>query len=124
MNWKKFLKPDWGKILVFVIIFLIVFLYGLSLSNLYPCAIPTCPSSQWIRLPWNHGCEKCYLTISDYINGIIYYLAFPTNLIDYIFTKPQNFLISIFLIIIQFFYYYILSCFIVWVYDKFRKKKK
>lgn len=124
MTIKQFLKSDRRKIVTFVIIFIIAFLYGSLFWIPAPCPLPRCPSSQWVKLPW-YLCEICRTpTAYDYLNGISYIIAFPTSLIEINLTGFLFSILLIPLIIIQFFYWYLLSCVIVWIYDKFRKKNK
>jgi hypothetical protein len=85
MDWKEFLKPDWRKIIVFI----------LSLNFLlipYTCHVA------------KGGCDDFYL-----IAGWLFILIS----ISFI---PQ---IIIPLIIFDYF----LSCFIIWIYDKYKKKR-
>jgi len=84
MNWKQFLKPDWRKVVIFII-FLIIFLpfkSGISIGELYWPAI---------GLPLPIYAENYFIYF-----GLIFDLIF----------------------------WYIVSLFIVWVYDKFKKVKK
>jgi hypothetical protein len=115
-NTKRYFK-DWRKIAVFFIIFILVFFYALSFPKVVLCAIPACSQSEWINLHWKF-CPTCYLTISDYISGIIYYTIFPMNLLDYYFTKSTDALALTFFLVIQVLYWYLLSCLIVWIYDR------
>jgi len=120
MNIKQFLKPDRRKAVIFIIIFLLIFLHNiLSSGPTAACASMTC---EQINLPWR-PCPVCSITTSDYINGIFYYSIFSVHLIERSFTKPPDFIISILLSAIQFFYWYLISCLIVWIYDKSRKRK-
>jgi len=120
MKLKQFLKPDWRKIAIFVIIFLLTFLYGVLTSGpVYGCALIRCKQ---VNLPWR-PCPICSMETSDYLNGIIYYTVFPVSLLDYTLTKPPDFIASVFLSAIQFFYWYFLSCLAIWFYDKFKNMK-
>lgn len=94
MNWKEFLKPDWRKIVIFVILFVMLII----IANLYPPKL--IPS--WL----------------ENLNIIFY---FP----DFFIFEILKLSIStvIFLFILDLIYWYLLSCLIVWVYDKVKKKK-
>lgn len=115
-NAKRYFK-DWRKIAVFFIIFILVLFYALSFPKVVHCAIPTCSQSEWINLPWKF-CPVCSLELSDYFSGIIYYMIFPMNLLDYYFTKSTDTLTLAFFLIIQVLYWYLLSCLVVWTYDR------
>jgi hypothetical protein len=95
MNWKKFLKPDWRKILLTILIGILAFLIFME-TGIYckPCASETecvCPYS----LPQ--------------------LLSFP---IFIIWAQSNDWII----ISSSILYWYILSCLIVWIYDKVKKK--
>ena len=88
MNIKQFLKPDWRKIVIFVIIFLITsflrnFYKGLEVSTKYGFPI--------IFYNWDY-----YAKTTEF--------NFVGILVDLII-------------------WYLLSCFIVWIFDKVKKKK-
>lgn len=121
-NTKRYFK-DWRKIAVFFIIFMLVLFYALSFPKVVLCAIPTCPQSEWINIPWKF-CPTCYLTIPDYLIGIIYYIIFSMNLLDYYFTRSTDSLMQAFLLVIQVLYWYLLSCLIVWIYDRLWQRLK
>ena len=90
MNWKQFLKPDWRKTLLFILIlFAIVFLLPVS-TYAGPCALPpsNCPNQ---------------LSISDIVK--IYGLSE-----------------ALMFLILGAVFSYIISCLIVWIYGKIRKK--
>ena len=94
MKLKQFLKPDWRKIVIFVVLFL--FLFPLSIIS----PGPTCRLS-----------KVCNTASIVNIFGIEYY-EFDA--------KYRNFFEN--LAIISIIIFYILSCLIVWIYDR-RKKK-
>ncbi|MBZ9569318.1 hypothetical protein KJA16_00155 [Patescibacteria group bacterium] len=98
MSFKQFLKPDWRKIVLSIIIFLFLFIYG----------IPWCidPSEEgWLRRPdpeyW--GCHsewhRQFHFIPDWPIGHLGISFFVSALISYF-----------------------ISCLIIWIYDKIRKK--
>jgi len=119
MTLKQFLKPDWRKIILTLIIFLIVLYFITSpLMGKPPCMIPKCSGTNIDRseLP-QYVCGICDVNVkqSDHLIGIIIYLISP-SLLTYNLGNFDFF-------IIELIYYYLLSCFMVWLYDKFRKKK-
>jgi len=100
MNLKQFLKPDWRKIVIFVIIFILLFFIPLfpKFSILpTPVGVEGGTYIDWKSL--YSELSVGYGTLADRIN----YIKIP--------------------IIINCFVSYLLSCFIVWIYDKVRKKK-
>jgi hypothetical protein len=124
MNWKEFIKPDWRKIVLFVIIFIIEFSYYFNSSVCF-CPLSACATAQTEQatarmqnisidiepcdtcysLPWEQcPCDR-YCGKPDTITSIMIAIYSP--------------LFTIAILIIP----YLLSCLIVWVYDKYRKKK-
>jgi hypothetical protein len=92
MNWKHFLKPDWRKIVITVILFAFLFY---SFDGKYPI------NYQYIAMG---GCKETNGMGQCIELGYGYNWAY--------------FILDIFIwAIIS----YIISCFIVWIYDKFRK---
>lgn len=109
MNLKNFLKPDWRKILVFAIIFIFSLLdaysyetYGRSLTISGLCIVH------------EFGGLDCNYTLNPLL-WIFYNVE--TNGEGGLYLKLLTATYFIPLI-----YWYILSCFIIWVYDKVRKK--
>jgi phosphatidylserine synthase len=96
MNWKKFLKPDWRKIVIFVILFVIGFITFLISSSFGVRVIP------------------------DSATEVLIAIFLPTIFITQ-FLGSSN---IGFILILTMVYWYILSCLIVWIYDRFRKVKK
>jgi hypothetical protein len=93
MNIKHFLKPDWRKIVIFVVLFIAIFLIG----------------------------YYKYLTLDSWTFGIPFEFSSgygPCPYPNVIECNKNNFIFLVLDIII----WYILSCLIIWVYDKFRKK--
>ena len=89
MTLKQFMKPNWRKIVITVILFIISTAYvsflGLDAPYLYGFPLPVYQLGGW-----------------------------PSGYTGFIYLG----------IIVDFIFYYLLSCLIVWIYDKFRKKKK
>lgn len=116
MNWKQFLKPDRRKIVLFVLLaILFIFSIMIYLSSIPPGALCTTEECK---------IERARQDLIDILFLLIVspFLVLDEYLVGYIpeFSNALN-LIAI---ILSFFYWYILSCFIVWIYDRFRKKNK
>lgn len=105
MNLKEFLKPDWRKIVITLVFF---FCYSyLFFSSLY-----FTPPLETYREP------------SELENILFKLLGFPTFVAS-IFVKggfgiDQTYMILSFFVTI--FYWYLLSCLVVWVCNKVKKK--
>jgi hypothetical protein len=111
MNWKQFLKPDWRKIVIFfIILFLELQLLGIIFR--YPPEPPIqsfcCQDFKKTGIMPDY-CKEINLTVE----GCLKYENIRKTEAFY------NLLILIFDIVIV----YIISCFIVWVYDKVKKRK-
>lgn len=92
MNIKQFLKPDWRKFIVFIII-LIISLMSVFFSGCFsgrPCFI----------FPWT-----IFTFILDFFMEFGFLGFWPVAIPSII-------------------YWYLLSCFIIWIYDKIKVKKK
>jgi len=121
-NKLKYPLKDWRRIAVFAVIFITVILYGMTIPKTVFCSTPSCPQPEWITLQWNF-CPTCSLKISDYLIGVIYYAILPANLLDY-FTESPDIIVLDLLLLAQIFYWYLLSCLIVWAYNKILRKFK
>jgi len=99
MTIKQFLKPDWRKIVVTVI-----FLIYSVIINIYFYSVDLTSTAS-------------IMLLLAYFLNLPYTILFSQELIPYQFE-------FICFIIIGFIYQYLLSCLIIWIYDKFRKKKK
>ena len=96
MNWKQFLKPNRRKIIVGLLFFVLI---SLSLPT-YSFKAPTYGIPlEFYYVGHNPSSTFCQLPPCPEP-----WFNFPNLLIDLVF-------------------WYILSCLIVWIYDKFRKKK-
>jgi hypothetical protein len=102
MNWKQFLKPNWRKSVLFIIIAILgsfFILYGMNFSG------------------------RLGLSVFD-LYSILFVILNLFLLIIPILSPFFN-IFAIFIgLILNFFYWYFLACLIVWIYDKFRKPKK
>jgi hypothetical protein len=99
MNWKKFLKQDWRKIVIFVVILffsLILFIF-LNLTGGLP------PTDEQIAQ-------------RNLISSILMIINWPLNIIG------ENSIINLILLVLDFVWIYLLSCLIVWIYDKLKKR--
>jgi hypothetical protein len=108
MTLKQFLKPDWRKIVLFVVLLFIplpIPIYG-------PLLLPT-PAG--ITL---YGYETLWIPFILAIWSQISCLS-GSNCAPYF----GNWIVNILFIIFILPFYYLLSCLIVWIYDKFRKNK-
>lgn len=102
MDWKQFLKPDWRKIVIIILIIFFLFLGRL------------------IEIP---------IKIENFLGSFFLFLISPILLFSSCATIGGQ--ISLFCqistlvgFIILPIFWYLLSCLIVWIYDKYRKKKK
>jgi len=89
MNWKEFFKPDWRKILIFLVLFILSSLASIKIYLCNMMGIGPCPIGYGFPLEFLYP-------ILDFKNLI-------NLLIDIIF-------------------WYLLSCLIIWIYDKVKKK--
>jgi len=137
MNWKQFLNPDWRKIVLFIIIFIIAnlpiqnlnytkkwfgmggcnFIYpipeGLILDgSLYDFVCDAMGGSGWLLTHY------FWFPISIKIGGI-QTSPVPSFMISYFILNFSKFFITLPLTIL---YWYFLSCLIVWAYDEVKKK--
>ena len=102
MNWKQFLKPEWKKIIIFVILLFVApfpFIRGESMMCIQMVGAD-CPLSITTDFTFGvpiifHQNQFSSATLTNVLP-----LFFPIHLI----------------------YAYILSCVIVWIYDRVRKK--
>lgn len=110
MSFKQFLKLDWRKIVVFVIILFLEFQLFMIIFR-YPPELPIqafcCKDFEETGTMSDH-CKEINLTAEDCLK---YENIRKTEAF-------YNLLVLIFDIVIV----YIISCFIVWIYDKLRKK--
>jgi len=118
MSIKQFLKLDWRKIVIVLVILSFSFIFGLKEEIL--------------------GSIMCYNNIN--FNPVL----FPLNLIRnwrccpaggtyskldclFLYCQPLEVckfdIILVIIFLIHLIYWYIISCLIVWIYDKFRKRK-
>jgi len=104
MNWKKFLKPDWRKIVLALVLSLI---------------LPFFSTSGWdcTETP----CGSHYFYIMPIVGGFVNLMEFLKRLI--LSGVPfEALLMPLILFLISFIISYLLSCLIVWIYDKVKKK--
>jgi len=93
MNWKVFLKPDWRKILITILILVIsvcLFLFQFTSPLIFLLNAP--------------------------IVGVLYPVIMTST------TGEFGLTVALFSIIINIFYWYLLSCLIVWIYNKVKKR--
>jgi uncharacterized membrane protein AbrB (regulator of aidB expression) len=103
MNLKEFLKPDWGKILITILItlmfsILVINVFGINYDN--------------VKIP----------TLVDFIGFIIFIviLAWPLSLLPSTMNNQALYWpLGMFLLIL---YWYFISCLIIWIYKRVKKK--
>jgi hypothetical protein len=107
MTLKQFLKPDWRKIVIMIILPLIVSI--LSCESLWDY------SESFQNIPsYGHSCSSL-----DYVvSYLTFIMPIKTARID-----PGGLKSEINYLIFTWIVWYLLSCFIIWIYDKFRKRK-
>lgn len=95
MNWKEFIKPDWKKIVIFVVLHvLIIFIIPLAFfTNGYVVSLGDI-------IPWPLRVILNPALLSYGARGMGSLLLYP----------------------FLWLYWYLLSCLIVWIYDKVKKK--
>jgi len=107
MSWKEFLKPDWRKIVVLILLLIIFTVPVRTMSQSYP---------KYVSI---HGLPFEYLEVGhDYtiesFFGITYIGISSNYMLSY-------FALAFF--ILDIILWYIISCFIFWIYGKIREKK-
>jgi len=103
MNLKQFLKPDWRKIVIFVLFFIFIF------------------SLEFICLP------KLEYKMGRIVEVELYYpCGFLSQIIDYemyfYVLRGESWLFNYFHLFLDLIISYLISCLIVWIYDKVKKK--
>ena len=96
MNWKEFLKPDWRKIVITVLLFLII-----------PEPIVLCIDPG--------GCNWTLIPFGNLLSPLMI-LLFIVSMGGSVTFEP------ILIILMTLLVSYFLSCLIVWIYDKVKKK--
>jgi len=103
MKLKKFLKPDWRKIIITTIIFAIWFLFLNGFKTFCSCSSQPCPNENYRNyreyIIFKDFCSCC-VSLSELVYNYLWTLILPLTIA------------------------YILSCLIIWIYDKLRKVKK
>lgn len=113
MNWKEFLKPQKKKLTLFIIIIVISCIFGFFYMPLiggfvvYRNVFLIPFGSQ--ELKCNGGCSVPQECPEEMV------LCPIRNIIDYLLNEPHYFVITVI-------YWYLLSCIIIWIYDKVKKK--
>lgn len=121
MNWKEFLKPDYRKIMIFIALMIITnyLLKGLSGNTEINMSLG----------PWDrNGYPFVFLYeiqhfLGQPISNTYATSWFPIGTIIIQESSVQILGLNIPLLISDIVIWYVISCFIVWIYDKFRKKK-
>jgi hypothetical protein len=106
MSWKQFLKPDWRKIIITIIILFLTIFYNTRTEIL-----PQPKTRYYQGFPFEWWIYEAGGTVIGYL----------------IFNIPVELLYSGRIILTGFIadiiFWYLLSCLIVWIYDKVKKKK-
>jgi len=123
MNFKQILKPDWRKILIFIVISILI-----SLFPIYPCeleihgvvslpAFGVYPRTKLVPI---------FIGILSSIVGedILSYQECGLSDETWWTSCKCNFLFSLPFSLIVIIVSYLLSCFLIWIYEKYRSKKK
>ena len=97
MNWKEFLKPDWRKILLFFVLF--------GISSLY--------STPYYKVFANYGFPMQYFTFIPEENSFCDIEPCPN----------PGLTLSYVNLFINFIFWYLISCLVVHIYPKSKKKK-
>jgi hypothetical protein len=106
MNIKQFLKPDWKRLLVFIFLPIVVgfvteiFLFNFQLSQ--------------------EAIKIISIIVHPFLNITVLFLPSVFFTLEQVNTKI---IIETISSILDSFYLYIISCFIVWIYNNIRKKK-
>jgi hypothetical protein len=100
MNWKEFLKPSKKKIAIFIVTIILSFLYR------------TPPYDSLLIFTYILNLPILFL---DYLSNIF-------NIFGNLPSEKFEILVTLIFFILTFFYWYLLSCLIVWIYDKLKKK--
>jgi hypothetical protein len=114
MNIKQFLKPDWRKILIFIIfIFSSYIVYIFSFVTI-SSALSTEGYNEMVKKGIKVTCIEGYPSCS--------WSEFRPTIFTYIFV-PLSIIIIDYGWFLNLIFCYPVSCLIVWIYDKFRKGK-
>lgn len=121
MTLKKFLKPEWRKIVIFVILLLVTNFFLKGLRDIFT-------STNLSYGPWDRiGYPFIFLYeirhfLGEPINNPYASKWFPLGTIIIQESSTQILGLSLPLFLLDIIIFYLLSCFIIWIYDKFRKK--
>jgi hypothetical protein len=136
MTIKQFLKPDWRKKLVFIIIAVSFFILYSFIQQINKDACTSLPKknamSFYISYPGESSlerlCDVNLLPTISIINPIIGFWAYTGGAVIQIPDMSMSDFSSGIAVYLMFFflslpYVYLLSCLIVWIYDRVKKKK-
>jgi hypothetical protein len=102
MNWKEFLKPDWEKIVITVIITAawILFLRFIISNTVVLCEMcpDTCPEGNYVNYLIVPKLCPCCVSLSEVYENYLWNLIIP------------------------FIFSYFISCLIIWIYNRMKKK--
>ena len=123
MNWKQLLKPVWRKIAIFIILFLLTNYFINGIRNPFLAFNLTYGPVDRLGYPFIF----IYEISSSFerpleIPTVIRYFPIGTIILQ---ENTVHILgLDIFLLLIDIVFWYLFSCLIIWIYDKFRKPKK
>ena len=108
MSWKEFLKPDLRKVILTLIISFIVAFFG-------------CESLLWYYESFRGipGTGRSCGIIDRVFIYLVFIFPIKTVLVD-----PGGRIAEINYLIFTWIFWYLISCFIIWAYDAYSKKKK
>lgn len=127
MSWKQFLKPNLRKIVLFVVLSIFIYVVYFSFIeklNLYEV------ENTYIAIIFNliFLLPQFILGFINFIITLYYSKSLTPQDFGILKTSPTvnslYFVLNIVGWILNLFYWYILSCFLVWIYDKYFKKVK
>jgi len=124
MNWKEFLKPTFRKIMIFIVLFVTFISLNIIVSVCGPDKTLSCDTTYNLHLLTETTLflpTTTFSTIPNFYTVCSVNATTGTTCIPGLLIEEQE---IIFNIISIFIYWYILSCLIIWIYDKKLKKVK
>jgi len=132
MNFKQFLKPDWRKIIIFILIIIIsnlpIISYTTEKRICEPCSAekPNCCSDSMILSIIFYPFVQYFsaggrLSVNEYTYGVPLLEIFRSISFDFSMGYIFSFIASIFLSLLNILYWYLPSCLIILIYNKIKK---
>ena len=113
---KQFLKPDWRKILVTIIIFILFFFFWYYFFNWLP-SVP-----EWFGCCNSIEEGKKISEICEDMPGCCTIENFEEKCNSIFNSRKERIFYNNMILFIFFILSYLISCFIIWIYDKVKKK--